>query len=663
MKKILQTTLVAAMLLFSQSVFGQCTNGQSLTGTVNQSAFPIPITIGTADYYVPSGQTIIISGLVEVNPFNPVIGMPTPPQVTIVLNAGASIELAPSATLSMHNVNIEGCGALTNGIKIIDPSSKLEMMGCIIQDAIIGVHSVNGGDFDISNTNFHNNSTHMKIENSLNPHNGILHSNTFNNDGTGFINPLTSSNETDICIDIDSVSDITIGVSQAIHDPNMFDDANFGIDGNESTVEIINNFFGYFPLLTTPNTIMEAIKMKATGNSLTIVNTVDIGGQLPGYQNYFLNCIAIQCKNGMGVYIEGNYFDLDGNKAIEINKCGAIEILDNNIINTNGIYIKNIQKATVTISDNSIIAAPQGIRIFGGQHNNTNTKKANVVVNNNTISSTNQGISVMAVKPIIIGNQSPLIEDNTITLNVNGNNGIIVDHCQNAYIKANGIVNTLNSPAIPNAFFGTGIEIFNSPKTTAGENIITNFNKGISVHDDMTGTKIKCNTFNNCYDAVYFDGTSPSTLVIGCGSGEGAGNSFTGSVSDVTNNSPAVTVEWYYTFPTPANPTTFSVNVSPVPVTPSCSTCNTYPRIGSSEKPVTSFSIYPNPTTNYVNISLQIEDAMLSIYDLTGRLVLEKSLRTGTNTIDVNRLNAGIYQSHITSNGSTISTDKIVISR
>ena len=74
-------------------------------------------------------------------------------------------------------------------------------------------------------------------------------------------------------------------------------------------------------------------------------------------------------------------------------------------------------------------------------------------------------------------------------------------------------------------------------------------------------------------------------------------------------------------------------------------------------------AIYPNPANNIVNIDLQVDEAMLLIYDLTGRLVIQQTLLGGTNIIDVNALNAGIYQSHITSHSGAVSINKIVISR
>ena len=73
--------------------------------------------------------------------------------------------------------------------------------------------------------------------------------------------------------------------------------------------------------------------------------------------------------------------------------------------------------------------------------------------------------------------------------------------------------------------------------------------------------------------------------------------------------------------------------------------------------------IYPNPASEIVNIDLQADEAKLLIYDLSGRLVIQQALLGGTNIINVNALNAGIYQSHIITSSGAISFNKIVISR
>ena len=74
--------------------------------------------------------------------------------------------------------------------------------------------------------------------------------------------------------------------------------------------------------------------------------------------------------------------------------------------------------------------------------------------------------------------------------------------------------------------------------------------------------------------------------------------------------------------------------------------------------------IHPNPTTDILNVSISEEGvSRLEIYNLMGKLVLSKELQNGNNIIDVSNLNAGMYQSRITSGNNILSTEKLIISK
>jgi hypothetical protein len=99
-------------------------------------------------------------------------------------------------------------------------------------------------------------------------------------------------------------------------------------------------------------------------------------------------------------------------------------------------------------------------------------------------------------------------------------------------------------------------------------------------------------------------------------------------------------------------------------VTLFCSTCLTYARIGSSEKPVTSFSIYPNPTTNYVNINLsELEKAELEIHNVLGKKVVKQQVYGGANRLELDHLPAGVYFCKLYSNQQLIGEEKLIISK
>jgi len=80
----------------------------------------------------------------------------------------------------------------------------------------------------------------------------------------------------------------------------------------------------------------------------------------------------------------------------------------------------------------------------------------------------------------------------------------------------------------------------------------------------------------------------------------------------------------------------------------------------SSEKV---FSIYPNPASGYVNVkanSVQ-NDAVIAIYDLNGRMVVNQSIQNANTTqININGLATGVYVVKINSNGKS-QTEKLII--
>ena len=56
------------------------------------------------------------------------------------------------------------------------------------------------------------------------------------------------------------------------------------------------------------------------------------------------------------------------------------------------------------------------------------------------------------------------------------------------------------------------------------------------------------------------------------------------------------------------------------------------------------FNVYPNPAQEMITVELGIaEDQELCIYDMLGKIVVEKTLVWGKNSIDVSELQPGIY--------------------
>ena len=73
-----------------------------------------------------------------------------------------------------------------------------------------------------------------------------------------------------------------------------------------------------------------------------------------------------------------------------------------------------------------------------------------------------------------------------------------------------------------------------------------------------------------------------------------------------------------------------------------------------------SFNMYPNPTKTSLFVSSKTADAVLAIYNITGKVVLTKTLIQGENNINISSLATGIYLARFISNNQ-VDTKKLII--
>ena len=72
------------------------------------------------------------------------------------------------------------------------------------------------------------------------------------------------------------------------------------------------------------------------------------------------------------------------------------------------------------------------------------------------------------------------------------------------------------------------------------------------------------------------------------------------------------------------------------------------------------FGIYPNPTTDIVNI-LNAKDSKLSMYNGLGKCVLQKQITDNIQSLNVGTMNKGVYILKVTAKDGSISSQKINI--
>ncbi len=81
--------------------------------------------------------------------------------------------------------------------------------------------------------------------------------------------------------------------------------------------------------------------------------------------------------------------------------------------------------------------------------------------------------------------------------------------------------------------------------------------------------------------------------------------------------------------------------------------------LGLQDTEISSFSIYPNPVQNYLNITTALNDYKIEVYTIQGQLISESAANSGSQTIDYSGYASGMYLMKLTSE-SAIQTFKIV---
>jgi hypothetical protein len=74
-------------------------------------------------------------------------------------------------------------------------------------------------------------------------------------------------------------------------------------------------------------------------------------------------------------------------------------------------------------------------------------------------------------------------------------------------------------------------------------------------------------------------------------------------------------------------------------------------------------STYPNPTTDYLNLSIgnyNQEKLTLQLFDVAGKLLLDQTITEPNTVIDMNRFTMATYYLTITDSQKPIKTFKII---
>jgi hypothetical protein len=92
----------------------------------------------------------------------------------------------------------------------------------------------------------------------------------------------------------------------------------------------------------------------------------------------------------------------------------------------------------------------------------------------------------------------------------------------------------------------------------------------------------------------------------------------------------------------------------------------TVTRIDEIVSDLFSVEVFPNPVTDYLNISFsgEVNDAQLSLYDINGKLIMEQPINESESTVNLSDLpEATYFLKLISSNGKESANFKIVKNR
>jgi hypothetical protein len=205
-------------------------------------------------------------------------------------------------------------------------------------------------------------------------------------------------------------------------------------------------------------------------------------------------------------------------------------------------------------------------------------------------------------------------------------------------------------------------------------NIFKNFNRGLEIRGDNSGTQFTCNDFINNYHPFWLE-NSPTLSNQGSGL-EAADNYYFYFTfitpfpygASIAGSDPSLSINWFISPPASCigSPQPNLINVecmysgilnnliidynNPVPT---CAIPANMKRAFYEEKygenlyfePMARWELYPNPVQNQLNLEMptHLEKEQLLITNNIGQIVLRRELNEATTTIDVSSLKTGLY--------------------
>jgi hypothetical protein len=75
------------------------------------------------------------------------------------------------------------------------------------------------------------------------------------------------------------------------------------------------------------------------------------------------------------------------------------------------------------------------------------------------------------------------------------------------------------------------------------------------------------------------------------------------------------------------------------------------------------YNVYPNPASDEIQIELPVDNAILTLTDLSGRVILTDQMNSNKKVISVDLLANGTYVLFVKTNDGKVYREKIIINR
>ncbi len=604
----------------------------------------------------PSPADVFIEEVVPSNTYSGIIWMYGDCQLTNSTEfVSAEVLSAPDARLIVqtgalvkgdNTIFTKMCEYAWDGFYLANATCQLELEECYLSEAIRGVYSYNNGELTAVKTNFYDNLISLLVEEhtTWGPHyrsHIVLDGNTFSfNRLFNYFNVHPSSPIIPSDFFQGDCSIINSGYSIPILIRDNCTEVNIG--HRTLAMNTFEDPYGYAVDITWLEIHDSYVKIRTNSfddANISICSDDDSRIALGGANIATVNLIKTpMITYNTAHHIENNRFSDGGH--LEINTPYHALATPGTPFTGSYIYTNDFDGVRLEVIGNNALTQfkvlnnsfPDGWARFADLNDNTNGR---LIFNDNVMTGepSFNTLTVYRCDKMVIGNN---------TLSYSGT------------LPWNGSASPI------------GMDLNDVKEAVVLRNNIDDFERGIEVNYDATGTQFTCNDFSNCYYGFYLNNPSMSSQPatgLNCNM-----NSWVGCATNI-GGSPANAISWVWdnTVITLDPGSVSNITGNPFGNTIICgnqtipsfkfagngvdnSTYNSgNDEFGSKhlEKGTTSaIQLFPNPVSDVLNLDIpeiQYDGELINIYSSTGHLVLAKAAQKGINTINMTKLPSGVY--------------------